>query len=245
MAISKNDIDLIDKFLRNGLSERELFLFNKRLEDKEFKEEVDFKEGVKRAAKKAGRSDLKAKLQELEANRVQPKTAKRVSLRPWLLAAASILLLVIAFFWFNTQQPSSADLLVQYYAPYPNVLTEPIVKGTSAKGDWEIALQQYELKNYQEANLLLDEFPDTDSSLFYLAITEMELKDFALATAIFKEVLSFENSTFEVPSWYYLGLCALQVNDRKTAQVYFKKVRQSTAHPKLVQQAKEILRKLE
>ena len=244
MAISKNDIDLIDKFLRNRLSEGEFTAFNERMKEKEFAEELAFKQDVKIGAKRIGRASLKADLQQLEKNRRPKKEAKTVSLKPWLLAAASILLLVMAFFLFNSQQVSSAELYAEYYAPYPNVITEPIVKGEPAKDKLSKALQQYELKNYEEAIKLFDELPDSDSLLFYHAITSMELNDFALAASIFKKVLTFKKSSFKTPSLYYLGLCALQINNVKTAQDYFTKVSQMNDNPKLAKQAEEILRKL-
>ncbi|MGK0365532.1 MAG: hypothetical protein ACI85O_002598 [Saprospiraceae bacterium] len=244
MAISKNDIDLIDKFLRNGLSQTELALFSERMEKEEFKEEVAFKQDVKKAVKQVGRRDMKAELQQLEKSNKPKKEARTVSFKPWLLAAASVLLLILTFFWFNSQKPTSSELFAEYYVPYPNVITEPIVKGKSANDDLSRALQQYELKNYEAAKTLFDQLPDTDSLLFYHGVTAIGLNDFALAKTLFEEVLTTENSSFKTPSLYYLGLNSLQLDDMKAAQNYFTEVTQVTDNPKLVKQAEEILRKL-
>lgn len=174
--IGDSDIELIDKYLEGLLSEQELIVFNKRMEDDlQFKEEVELQRLTILAIQKKGREELKKTIKKISGE-YHFKT-KRILYS--LLAAASIItLFTIGLYYFLFQ---------------PN---EKLLYGNQNLSDSII------YKNEPKRNLF-DKLSDLPADSFQPTIENKKPNEISITKAIDQGILKLRISGSYDPRMFY------------------------------------------
>lgn len=117
------NLELIDKYFSNSLSQKEQLLFNDLLQNDEgFKTEFLFQKDLKKAIAQNKRENLKKTLQSFESK--LESRPKYISFpKKWLVAASLILLVGLsAILIKNTFFPSNEKLFTENFEPYRNII---------------------------------------------------------------------------------------------------------------------------
>ena len=201
---------IIDKALRNELSNSEKAEFNSLMKSENFQKEYEFFKSLKNVAKIEGRTILKKHLQSLE-NR---KTVKLIPFRKYLFpAAAVVLLLIISILVIpNISGSNQKALFAEYFEPIPPI--NGITRGENELNPETIAFTYYQTKDYE---LAIEAFRKTSLSSneknLYTGISNMELEHFDLAINNFQEIINGEDVRFKTEANWYLALCYLFIKE--------------------------------
>ncbi len=174
------------------------------------------------------REILKNHLQKLEQE-IQTKEIKSRISRKRLGTVCSIVFLGVlctCFFFRNFQDER---LFLQYYEPYPNVVSF-LERGETRVENKTQAFQLYEQGHYDEALELFEESytPNHTPSdiLFYAGISCIETKKLEKAQNYLSMALQQTDSTFATQANWYMALIYLKENERKKARQYLIKLTQ-------------------
>ncbi|MGB5943040.1 MAG: hypothetical protein WBG71_09175 [Leeuwenhoekiella sp.] len=219
--------ELINTYFERKLSPEEQRQFEELYEnDPEFREEVAFREDLKKVVTRQERGQIKERLQQLKSiQQVSPEVNKVRRLYPWVVAAASIAaILVIMMYVVNPigQQTNYDALYAENFTPYENVV-HPIQRGDAAASLETEAFTAYEFNKYEKAAQLFEELQkqSTENYLnFYRGISLMQLNRHQEATKELKYYLS-TGGTLDVRAKWYLGLCYLKLDKPEIAQDFF------------------------
>ncbi|WP_186435531.1 tetratricopeptide repeat protein [Maribacter sp. MAR_2009_72] len=226
--------NLLEKYLRDKLTETEWQTFDALLKsDPDFKEEVEFHTGVKRAVTAEEDENFRNILSDFESEyrNTVPKTvplqpSKRVKLpMKWMVAASVTLLAGIAYFFSANQAADPQDLFVANFKPYRNV-THPITRGEETTDAKTKAFLAYSKGDYKEAIPLFDELYASDKEayyLFYMANALIQLNRAGEAIPLLQEHLKTQDALTNKSNWY-LAMAYLQLRDTKKAGEALKKV---------------------
>jgi len=224
MNRDENDIDLIDKYLREELSGNALQDFEHRLAtDTDFAQQVDWHQRLVSGIKKQSQREIKSYLQSLEEQEKTTNEKKTVPMNYWKFAiAASVVLLIIAAFWVYLFQPAPRDLFAQYYEPYPNV--EATVERNEQDTDaYTQAFRWYEDGAYEKATSafqqLIQENP-TETLYFYAGLTALERNLPKAALTHFENVITNHENKYYQQALWYAALTAIKQKDIKRAKAY-------------------------
>ena len=199
MGLNSRDIEVLDKFAQNQLSEEDQVYFEGRLDVPEFKREVDFIVDLGQVSSLRGRAIRKGELQSLEANlKEKHSKSKYKKILPWIV----ILILILSFLYLlkirGTHTPE--DLYAQFYEPYPNLIS-PLRMGEE-EVDPDV-FQLYELKNYTEViKSLKPESTLSEPQSFYLALSYLAIEDWNQSETILEKFTNFEGRFFHAARWY-------------------------------------------
>ncbi len=172
----------------------------------------DLAEGVSRQ----GRSEVKGRLQRLEAtlraaeapSSSLPGPAKARPLPRWSEVAAVFLIGVCAYAWLS-RSSHPEKRFAHFYEPYPYVPV-PSERGIVAQGEKAAALGLYESGQYAAAlsrlQLLLREKGHAADLLFYAGMASIELGQYAQAQAYLQGALRLPVHAFTPPATWYLAL---------------------------------------
>ncbi len=244
-TITNNDRLLIEKHLDNALNDAEKNLFNQRLEDADFNQEVALYAQAVQSVYRLGDDKVKAMLvkehQKLEKKAVetvketpQYKPLKVVFTRQKMALAASFLLLVSVGLWFLMGQKSSEtndneQVFKTVFEPHSNIA---YVDGRSVRNadidqkvndklnNLQKAFVCYDGKEYDKALMFFD-LPEVsqqfpnDSLNLYKAVCYLALNKTDQALISLKTVENNPNSTLHEASQWYLALTYLKINDIK------------------------------
>ena len=111
-------------------------------------------------------------------------------------------------------------LFTQFYETYPNVITDSNGEGEEGQSNLNQAMQLYESKQFEAAKDLLQKIEGVAEVDFYLGIIEIELNQYRKAEKLLLEVYDETEHPFKVPARYYLGLLALQEEEKELAKIY-------------------------
>ncbi|MDX1410319.1 MAG: hypothetical protein R3330_19345, partial [Saprospiraceae bacterium] len=115
--IPEHDQSLIDKYLQGDLTETEQTEFNTRLQDPEFKKNVDDMRALREAIAADGRTSMRSLFRLWDR---QHRSRRLVPYRAIAAAAAVVVLIVGVFVLLPNKQPTG--LASAYLEPYPNVV---------------------------------------------------------------------------------------------------------------------------
>jgi tetratricopeptide (TPR) repeat protein len=242
-TITNNDRLLIEKHLDNALNDVEKTLFNQRLEDTDFKQEVGLYQQAVQSAYRLGDDKIKAmlvkthqnlekKAEESAVKTPQYKPLKVVFTRQKMALAASFLLLVSVGLWFLIGQNSpkisgNEQVFKDIFEPHDNLT---YVDGRSVRRVDIDKKMNEKLSNLQKAFVCYDaqvydkalqffELPDVqqrfpnDSLNLYKAVCFLALNKTDQALISLKTVQSDPNSALHEASDWYLALTYLKIND--------------------------------
>jgi DNA-directed RNA polymerase specialized sigma24 family protein len=242
LSIDENNGLLIQKHLKNRLSEAEEASFNKRLKtNKHFKEEVVFLKEVYKVLATEAELQLRVQLAEFETAYQPYKKSSRLL---WYLTASVIALLGMAYF-FTIIQPANADnLFADNFTPYKNVV-HPVIEGVQVLDQKTKAFSTYENRDYKEAIPRFEAlYEQTGSSyyLFYQANALMANNEVEEATAVFQQHLK-TNDALQKKTLWYLALAYLKLKEEEKAKHFLNRLIQEEGYN--YQKAEALLASLE
>lgn len=194
-------------------------------------------------------SDLKTKLTEskishtLVDQRSNKVLVRKVSV--WL-AAASIAVLMVISFSLLTGKGGTDNYMAAYQQFYSTPVTD-LSSRDMARGidnTYNLALEQYDLKNYETALHLFNDIPKesilNNHYYLYKGVTAMELGDFQVAVGSFTNLLS--DPLLKHEGMWYLGLSYFALEEIPAAKKVLQEIIATDGYNK--KQAKKLLRSI-
>jgi tetratricopeptide (TPR) repeat protein len=236
----KRDRHILQKYLDNELSEKELARFEQELNaSPELLVDLDLYKEVDEAIEENEVVDFRAQLTDLreETRRFDPGRKVFRFSRPWHYAATAALALLVAIGLATVlgRPLSNNDLFVKYMKPYELVLTNRSIddKHTQflmnqaqdffAKGNYEIAIDKFE-----EVLEINDEGkPEAD---FYMGVSYMEIEQHLDASESFTKVIEHNDNLFVQKAEWYLAGCLLAMDETERARRQFAMIASSANH---------------
>ena len=258
--INEADTLLIEKYLDKNLTEEEQSIFNQRLSDATFANEVRLYEKAVQAVYAFGDSRLKAVLQAEEA-KLQADTPVRTPqyslpvVRPnwqkWAMAASFLLVAsVAAWLWLpivteveDNKPTATKSIFAANFKPYPNY-AQPVVRGAGLKNDIDKAYALYEKKEFKAALTYFAKIdPPLNEDLFLEANAYLVIQQTEKAIPLLEKVSTSEtaNPDLQQNAQWYLAL-ALSETQPEQAMALFQKMKETPNHS-YQSQAAEVLEK--
>ena len=216
--MDQQNIELIDNYLKGNLSDSAVHQFEQKLKlDTAFSAAVALQKDVISGIESHFDAQLKEKLQLVEEGFVKPEEeTKVIPIRNWkpLAVAASVVLIVALGYlkFFNTPNPQ--EVYLSYYEPYPNIVSPSERSAESQKQD---AMAFYEKGEYETAVSLFETdlatSPNSDYLQFYMALSQLSLKNSEQSVELFQNVANQKDSKFQAPAAWYLALAYIQAGD--------------------------------
>lgn len=219
---------LIDRYINGEMNSEEINNFNNRLaSDAEFATTYKSTLAAHKLIEEAGRMDLKKTLESFDKpeprNTLIPLWVKR-SLP--IAAALAVFTAVYMFGFFNTSM-TSEEVYDNYFVAYtpPSALRD---SGSSENVNWNEAVRQYSLGNYEETLRLLD---ISESNVHYTTIEFyqgmsyllLDYPDYNDAAYYLNQVREDDSDYREQANWYY-GLTILKQGRQNDAEEVFKTI---------------------
>jgi len=211
MKTTPEEIELFDHYLRGEIDNSErLILENKIKADPELKAKFDDFLALEKALEDNEIIQFKSNLTNWDKTKKEQKGTKIFSLKFFALAASIVILIGIGA-TFLLMTPSNASLISANFDPYDNVLT---IRGE--KEDIDDGLKLYEQKEYSEAIIQFEKYPENENALFYLAESEMALNNYSEAVLAYEKVITL-NNIFQEVATYHLSLAQLGAEEKEKA----------------------------
>jgi tetratricopeptide (TPR) repeat protein len=246
MNHTEKDIELIEKYFDEGLSEFDAANFERRMKtDESFRSLVEQEKYIIGAIRMQGLNDDLAQLKRVEATLKDPtiETVQNNNRRWYLLAAAVVSMIIIARFALMPPV-TSQDLFQDHFRPYLNVF-EPTTRGEARPDDRTEAFKAYDKRDYEQAATLFREVikrqPDPEA-LLLLGNCNLMIGNTGEAIMNFSQ-LARESSELSIQAKWFLSLAYLKNDDTTHALPLLKELAATDAS--YATKAKEILNDLE
>lgn len=146
------------------------------------------------------------------------------------IAAASLVILIgVAISLIGDSTPDGKSLYSAYYQPAKPFLMQRSSAAT-ASNDFVMAQQFYASKDYTAAAKILSEHTNNMAARFYLAMSLMELGDYAKASENLKLVASDQSNLFNDQAGWYLSLCYVRLEDFSAAKTVLQRISGSQSY---------------
>jgi len=235
----KRDRHILQKYLDNDLSEKELTRFEQELNaSPELLVDLDLYKEVDEAIADTEVLDFRAQLTGLREETRRSETGRRVFrfTRPWHYAASAALALLVAIGLATVlgRPLSNSDLFVKYMKPYELVLTNRSVDNQSTSylmskaqtaylnGDFEIAVDRYEEVLEINANKVEAEFG--------MGVSNMGIKQYVEASESFTKVIEHNDNLFIQKAEWQLAGCLLAMDETNRARRQLAMIASSSKH---------------
>ena len=162
------------------------------------------------------------------------------------VAASLILFISVAGLLNRNSVVNDGELYSEYFETY--TATGIFRSGSVALDDKvNLALNEFNSKNYDEALMLFDEILSVDKANavgnFYAGMAYQEKDQFDKAILSYQQVVLLKNNLFVEQAEWYTALCYIQTDNKKKAYEKFKKIVDSNSY--YSEKAAAILRKLD
>jgi tetratricopeptide (TPR) repeat protein len=233
-ALSENDYRLIEKFIDDKISLEEHALFEARMEDTLFSEELKLHQEVSRAIHSIHNNELKDEFMQILASREEhPHIQSRFKRQLVYWAAASVVFCVIVGFWLlSRQDDSNKQYFVTYYKPFPATL---VTRG-GAEAPATIATSEYINSNYriaagafQKAIVGERDLYAKEKMTLLLGNCYLEIGENTLAQKCFQELVTTDHEDIRQHALWYLALTVLKKNEPLAALQWLKKIQQTNS----------------
>ena len=245
---------LIEGYFSGTLTEEEEALFQEKMEnDPDFAQTVRDLEMLENGLNALGFDEIAKDIEDWEMNYLARRTvtqsiARRSVFWRYTGIAASLLMLVGVTYMLNRVQKQStpADVFVQYYEPYDNMITfrDSV---SSSEELLQSGMEAYEEEDFSLAITVLQEYIKTAEDdlrpYIYLGISQMELGKYSDADESFVKVMTL-NSYRQQAQWYRV-LNYLKTGNQKKAISYMKEVLDESPTHYRVEEISNILKTLE
>lgn len=232
MTNNNINTDQIEKYLSGQMMEDEKRAFEKEISvNPALQEELALHREVLAGMEMYFEDELKQKLIAVEKE-IKDDEQKSSSIRlSWVIGiAASLMLVALSFYFIINQAPSSEEIFISYYEPYPNIIS-PAERSGEAPATTVTALDYYEQENYLAAieafEAQLEETLSQPSFRFYYALSYLSLDKAASAIPHLQELASAGGHNFVHQAQWYLGLAYLKTNQEEKASQIFHQLKNS------------------
>ena len=226
----KRDRHILQKYLDNELSEKELARFEQELNaSPDLLVDLDLYKEVDEAIADTDVLDFRAQLTDLREETRRSETRRRVFrfTRPWHYAASAGLALLVAIGLATVlgRPLSNNDLFVKYMKPYELVLTNRSADNKVTNLWMSNAQTAYLNGDYEGAIDCYDEVLEINTAKveadFGKGVSSMEIKRYVDASESFNRVIEHSDNLFiQKAEWYMAGcMLALEETDRARRQL--------------------------
>jgi tetratricopeptide (TPR) repeat protein len=235
----KRDRHILQKYLDNELSEKELTRFEQELNaSPELLVDLDLYKEVDEAIADTEVLDFRAQLTDLREETRRSETGKRVFrfTRPWHYAASAALALLVAIGLATVlgRPLSNNDLFAKYMKPYELVLTNRSVDNESTQLWMNKAQEQFINGDFEAAIGSFEEVLEINSNKmeahFYMGESYMEIKQYQEASESFNRVIEHNDNLYIQKAEWYLAGCLLAMDQTDLARRTFASIASSSNH---------------
>ncbi|BDS10185.1 tetratricopeptide repeat protein [Aureispira anguillae] len=251
----EQQFEQIERYLNQQLTKEETKAFEQLIaKDSALAQEVTLHQEMAAFLSDQQAFDLEKKLSAIgeDFSKMHQKSAT-TSTRKWYywLAAASFLLILTFAWWYNQAEKTSQELFAAHYQTYisdelerstPHPLSDHLTTGINAyiQKDYKVAIEQLQ-QALQIANTPNNSH---ENILFHLAMSNIELKNYALAKGYLNQVLTLNKSIYAQQSYWYLALIELQEGNRSNSKMALEQLLRISERGKYALQAKQLLQEL-
>lgn len=235
----KRDRHILQKYLDNELSEKELARFEQELNaSPDLLVDLDLYKEVDEAIADTEVLDFRAQLTDLREETRRSETGKRVFrfTRPWHYAASAALALLVAIGLATVlgRPLSNSDLFAKYMKPYELVLTNRSVDNQITTLLMSKAQEHFLNGEFQTAIDLFDEVllinSEKTEADFYMGISYMEIEQHQEASESFTRVIEQNDNLYIQKAEWYLAGCLLAMDQTDLARRKFASIASSSNH---------------
>jgi tetratricopeptide (TPR) repeat protein len=223
----KRDRHILQKYLDNELSEKELARFEQELNaSPDLLVDLDLYKEVDEAIADTEVLDFRAQLTDLREESRNSESGRRVFrfTRPWHYAASAALALLVAIGLATVlgRPLSNNDLFAKYMKPYELVLTNRSVDDGATQMWMSDANNHYLMGEFEEAIDAFEEVLEINADKivadFYIGMSYMEIEQHKTASASFTKVIEHNDNLFIQKSEWYLAGCLLALDETDRAR---------------------------
>lgn len=235
----KRDRHILQKYLDNELSEKELIRFEQELNaSPDLLVDMDLYKEVDEAIADTEVLDFRAQLTDLREETRRSETGRRVFrfTRPWHYAASAALALLVAIGLATVlgRPLSNSDLFAKYMKPYELVLTNRSVDNEAIQL-WMNKAQEHFLNSEFEAAIdCFDEVLVLNSekmeAAFYMGESYMEIELYKEASESFISVIEHDDNLYVQKAEWFLAGCLLAMDETDLARRKLAKIASSSNH---------------
>jgi len=235
----KRDRHILQKYLDNELSEKELARFEQRLNaSPELLVDLDLYKEVDEAIADTEVLDFRAQLTDLREETRRTETGKRVFrfTRPWHYAASAALALLVAIGLATVlgRPLSNNDLFTKYMKPYELVLTNRSVDNENTTYLMGKAQEHYLNGEFGAAIIYFDEMLELNSNMmeadFYMGMSHMEIEQHKEASESFTRVIEHDDNLYIQKAEWFLAGCLLAMEETDHARRKLASIASTSSH---------------
>jgi tetratricopeptide (TPR) repeat protein len=235
----KRDRHILQKYLDNELSEKELTRFEQELSaSPDLMVDLDLYKEVDEAIADTEVLDFRAQLNDLREETRRSENGRRVFrfTRPWHYAASAALALLVAIGLATVlgRPLSNSDLFAKYMKPYELVLTNRSIDSEATQYLMNRA-QEYFLNGEFEAAIgCFDEVLEINANkmeaAFYMGESYMEIQQYKEASESFTRVIEHDDNLYVQKAEWFLAGCLLAMDETDLARRKLAKIATSSNH---------------
>jgi len=215
MKLSEDDIELIEKYFSESLSEEEYqYLKERELQSTLFTEEKELQSTMIAALRHKQKTLLKERLKEkAETIDFEKRPDRKINWKLMTIAASiSLILLIQALF---SIYPTYNRLFEDSFASFP---AEPIARGELQNDDYYLAMEAYSRGDFRTAVdrfKRLEEYETGEKLFLYTGNCFLELNQPELAIQELDKILLSEHVLLKTHARWYLSLAYLKTMQSK------------------------------
>jgi len=240
MALSANDIILIEKHLNGHLTDKEKVMFTEKEQlVPDFAEEIELQKNMIAAIQLEDKRLLKAALKK-EAQKIILPSASRKNIT-WYYGIAATLLLVMASTFVLL--PSKSSLFNAYYTPFPE---NPVTRSENGSmDDYKLAMQQYSIGSYEQALatfLTINNSKNQDEISLYVGNCYLSMRQPQMSVGYLQIAVNSTNKQIKLQGEWYIALAYIGLGNKPQAVKQLKTI--ATSESPYRGKAKVLLQKL-
>jgi tetratricopeptide (TPR) repeat protein len=221
----------IERYNSGEMSDTEKQWFLKELEGNEkLRNEVDLRKRTDEILKKQDVMSLRNKLSEIERQRNEVKSPRKVSGRSVFIKYAAViaaLVLIGSLVLVPSKKLNSDEIVKQYYKAY-NPPSNQRSARSAADADFTLALEFYNTHDYNKAailfNKVLENQPNDMQTVLLIGVSNYEEKKYPEAKQSFGKVIDDNNNLYVDQARWYLALCYLNTGEKEKAIQLFDEI---------------------
>jgi len=235
----KRDRHILQKYLDNELSEKELARFERELSaSPDLLVELDLYKEVDEAMADTEVLDFRAQLNDLREDTRRSENGRRVFrfTRPWHYAASAALALLVAIGLATVlgRPLSNSDLFAKYMKPYELVLTNRSMDNEVVTLWMNKAQEHFLNGEFEDAIDCFDEVLEINSdkmeAAFYMGESYMEIEQYREASESFTRVIEHDDNLYVQKAEWFLAGCLLAMDETEQARRRLAKIASSSNH---------------
>lgn len=236
----KRDRHILQKYLDNELSEKELARFEQELSaSPDLLVDLDLYKEVDEAVADTEVLDFRAQLTDLREETRKSDSGRRVFrfTRPWHYVASAALALLVAIGLATVlgRPLSNSDLFAKYMKPYELVLTNRSVDDDATKFLMSRAGNFFSQGEFGKAIDCYDEVLEVSAGKkveadFYMGMSYMEIEQHQDASNSFTKVIQHNDNLYIQKAEWYLAGCLLAMDETNRARRQLAMIASSSNH---------------